>query len=169
MDLIIDRLRRVLTLDPTVYPEIANDDGATGQALGVAALASLIGSLLQEGNFIGKIISAIIGAAIGLFIWSGLVFVSTKLFDGEAGYIQLVRPIGYAAAPFALGLVPFLGVVGMIYSLIIQIRAVRSVAGLGDGPSIAAVLLPFAIIVIPIILLLAALGVALAGLGMAAS
>ena len=169
MDLIIDRLRRALTLDPTVYPEIANDDNATVQAVGVAALASLIGSLFQEGTFVGRLISALIGAAIGLFIWSGIVFLSSKLFGGQAPYISLVRPIGYAAAPFALGLVPFLGFIGLIYSLIIQIRAVREVAGLSDGAAVAAVLLPFAIIVIPIVLLLLALGVALAGLGMAMS
>ncbi len=167
MDLIIDRLRRVLTLDSTVFSEIANDDSATGQAMTVAAIASIIGSLLGEGNFVGRLISSAIGGIIGLFIWSGILFVSSKLFGGTAPYIELVRPIGYSAAPFALGLIPFLGILGIIYSIIIQIRGMRVVAGLSDGASIAAVLLPFAIIVIPIVLLLLAVGVALAGLGLA--
>ena len=167
MDLIIDRLRRVLTLETPVFSEIAHDDKATGQAAAVAAIASIIGSLLGEGNLAGRVISSAIGGIIGMFIWSGIVFLSTKLFGGTASYIELVRPIGYSAAPFALGLIPFLGFFGMIYSIIIQIRTARTVAGLSDGASIAAVLLPFAIIVIPIVLLLLALGVALAGLGLA--
>lgn len=169
MDPIIDRVRRVLTLDPAVFPEIARDDSATTQAATVTALAGIIGSLLGEGNLAGRIVSSAIGGVIGLFIWTGIVFLSTKLFGGTASYVELVRPIGYSGAPFALGLIPFLGFIGIIYSIVIQIRAVRTVAGLSDGASVAAVLLPFAIIAIPIVLLLLALGIALAGLGMAVS
>ena len=38
VDQIIERVRRVLRLDNTVFTEIANDESALGPAVGVAAL-----------------------------------------------------------------------------------------------------------------------------------
>lgn len=161
MDGIIDRLTRMLKLDPSVFPEIANDDKATGQAVMVSALAAAISNLTGDGNIVSNFVFGLVFGAIGLFIWTGMVFVSGKLFGGQADYINLLRPIGYAAAPFALGLIPFLGILGLAYSLLMQIRAVREVNQVGDGSAVATVLLPFALVFIIGIIIVIAAGVAL--------
>ena len=161
MDVIIDRLTRMLKLDPSVFPEIANDDNATGQAVMVSAVAAAISNLFGEGNIISNLVFGLVFGAIGLFIWTGMLFVVGKLFGGKADYITLLRPIGYAAAPFALGIVPFLGILGLAYSLLIQIRAVREVNQVGDGSAVATVVLPFAVVFIIAIIIVIAAGVAL--------
>jgi hypothetical protein len=161
VDVIIDRLTRMLKLDSSVFAEIANDDNATGQAVMVSALVAAISNLFGEGNIISNLVFGLVFGAIGLFIWTGMVFVSGKLFGGKADYIRLLRPIGYAAAPFALGIVPFLGILGLAYSLVIQIRAVREVNQVGDGSAVATVILPFALVFIIAIIIVIAAGVAL--------
>lgn len=161
MDQIIERLTRVLKLDSAVFKEIAEDESATGTAVGVSALAAAIGGISSDTNLIAGIIVGAISGVIGLFIWTGLVFVTGKLFGGKAPYIKLVRPIGYASAPFALSIIPFLGLIGLVYSLVIQIRAVREVNEVGDGSAVATVLLPFGIIFIIAVLLAIAIGFAI--------
>ncbi len=163
MDQVIERLTRVLKLDSTVFKEIAGDESGTGPAVGVAALAFAINGISSDTNLIAGIISGAIFGAIGLFVWTGLLFITGRLFGGKAPYNQLVRPIGFAAAPFALGILPFLGLLGLAYSLVIQIRAVREVNEVGDGSAVATVLLPFGVIFIIAVLLAIAVGFALMG------
>lgn len=148
MDVIIERLRRALQLEPAVYREIAADDAATGQAIAVAAVAGLIGNLTGSGNFIGRVIAGAAGAVIGLLIWTGIIFLVGKIFQGQATYIQLLRGMGYSSAPFALGVIPFLGFVGFIYAIIMQIRAVREINQVSDGGAVATVLIPWAVFVL---------------------
>ncbi len=161
MDQVIERLTRVLKLDSTVFKEIAEDERATGTAVGISAVASAISSISSDTNLIAGIIFGAIFGVIGLFVWTGLLFFTGKMFGGQAPYSQLVRPIGFAAAPFAIGILPILGIVGLAYSLVIQIRAVREVNEVGDGSAVATVLLPFGVLFIIGILLAVVLGLAL--------
>jgi hypothetical protein len=161
VDQVIERLTRVLKLDSTVFKEIADDESATGPAVGIAALASAIGGISGDTGVVSGIIFGAIFGAIGLFVWTGLVFLTGKLFGGKAPYIQLVRPIGFAAAPFVLGILPILGIVGLAYSLVIQVRAVREVNEVGDGSAVATVLLPFGVLFIIGVLLALLVGFAL--------
>ena len=165
MDQIIERLTRVLKLDSTVFREIADDESALGPAVGVAALASAISAITGQGNFVGRVIAGAIGAAIGLFIWTAIIFAMSKAFGGNATYGQLVRPLGFSSAPYALAIIPVLGaLVGAIWSLIIQIRAVREVNQVGDGTAIAIVLIPFGILFVLGVILVVVAGIALLGL-----
>jgi hypothetical protein len=161
------RLPRVLKLEGPVHGEIAADTKATTQAIVVTAVAALIASLTSaDGDFITRLIGAIILAPIGLFIWSGIAFLLGKMFGGTADYISLVRPIGYSAAPYALGIVPVIGqLVGVVYSALIQVKIHQEVNGLAQGAAIAVVVIPLAVL-IGLSFILALLGLALlAGLG----
>ena len=165
MDQIIERLQRVLRLDDTVFTEIANDEGAIGPAIGVASLASAIAAITGQGNFVGRVVGGAIGAVIGLFIWTAIIFAMSKAFGGKAGYGQLVRPLGFTAAPYALAIIPVLGaLVGAIWSLVLQVRAVREVNEVGDGTAIAIVLIPFGILFVLGIILAVVAGLALMSL-----
>jgi|FLYL01.1.fsa_nt_gi hypothetical protein len=171
MENLTDRLVRVLKLEPAVFGEIGEDQSATGQAILVAALAAAIGNITGSGgNVITRIITGAIGGAIGLFIWTGIVFLVGRLFKGQADYMQLLRGIGFSAAPYALAIVPVIGgLVGVVYSLIIQIRAVREINRVSDGAAAATVLIPFAVIFLLVLLVAFTLIAALIGLADAAS
>lgn len=148
------RLPRVLKLDDPAFGEIANDDRATTQAIAITALAAVIGNLTSEGNFLANILIGIIVAPIGLYIWTGIIYLVGKMFGGQGTYSQLLRPIGYSGAPFALGIVPVIGgLAGLVYSAIIQVRAVTQVNQVSQGAAIATVLIPMAILFVGIVLL----------------
>lgn len=165
VDQIIERLQRMLRLDNTVFTEIANDESAIGPAIGVAAVASAIAGITGEGNLAGRVIGGAIGAVIGLFIWTAIIYGMSKAFGGKAEYGQLVRPLGFSSAPYALAIIPVLGaIVGAVWSLILQIRAVREVNEVGDGTAIAIVLIPFAILFVLGIILAVVAGLALLSL-----
>lgn len=160
------RLPRVLKLEGPVHGEIASDSNATIQAIVVTAVAALVASLTGDGGFAARIIGAVILAPIGLFIWTGIAFLLGKMFGGQADYISLARPMGYAAAPYALAIVPVIGqIAGSIYSAIIQVKLHQEVNGLSQGSAIAVVVIPLAVLLL-VGFLLTLLGVALlAGLG----
>lgn len=165
-DAIAARLPRVLKLEDPVFGEIGNDNAATVQAVVVTAIAGVIGNLTAEGGFAGKLLTGLLIAPIGLFIWTAIVFVVGKLFGGQGTYIQLLRPMGYAAAPFALGIVPVVGgLAGLVYTAFIQVRAVKEINQVSPSAAVGTVLIPLGLIV-GFVLLLAAIGFALlTGLG----
>lgn len=144
---------RVLKLDESVYREISDDPAATRQSLIVTASAVLIGFLIGPGNLVERVAVPIVLLTAGLFIWTAFLFGIGRLFKGTAGYIQLVRPIGFAAAPFALLVIPVVGaILGFAYSLLIQVRVVKSVHRLGLGPAFAIVLIPVALAITPTVI-----------------
>jgi len=148
------RLPRVLKLEDPVFGEIAEDDNATVQAIVVTALAAVVGNLTAEGNIVGNILAGLIVAPIGLFIWTGILFVVGKMFGGQGTYSQLLRPIGYAGAPFALGIVPVIGgIAGLVYSAVIQVRAVMAVNKVSQGSAIATVIIPMAVLIVGLVFL----------------
>lgn len=156
------RLPRVLKLEDPVYEEIANDDNGTVQGIAITALAAIIGNLTAEGNILGNILAGLIIAPIGLFIWTGIIYVVGKMFGGQGTYIQLLRPIGYSGAPFALGIVPVVGgIAGLIYSAIIQVRAVIQVNKVSQGSAIATVVIPMAVLVVGLVILTVIASIAL--------
>lgn len=159
---IADRLPRVLKLEDPVYGEIANDDNGTVQGIAITALAAIIGNLTAEGNILGNILAGLIIAPIGLFIWTGIIYLVGKMFGGQGTYMQLLRPIGYSGAPFALGIVPVIGgIAGLIYSAVIQVRTVIQVNKVSQGSAIATVAIPMAVLVVGIVILAVIASIAL--------
>jgi hypothetical protein len=161
-DVLVTRLKRVLKLEDPVFVEIANDDNATVQAIIVTAVAAAIGGLLADGRLVTNLLTGLIVAPIGLFIWTGILYVVGKMFGGQATYMQLVRPIGYAGAPYALSIVPVIGgLAALVYSAVIQVRAIKEVNQVSQGAAIATVLIPLGILVVVSFILIVLAGIAL--------
>lgn len=117
---LMQRLRRLATLDTTVFDEVRGDAASTVPAVIVAAVAiflSGIGGWLwwvftglpETGDIFMK--SAVIGSVIALAlyaVWIGITYVLlTQVFRARADMQELVRVMGFAAAPFALSLLMF--------------------------------------------------------------
>lgn len=167
IDAIVARLPRVLKLEEPVYGEIADDENGTVQGIVVTAVAAVIGNLTAEGNILGNILAGLIIAPIGLLVWTGILYVIGKMFGGQGTYAQLLRPIGYAGAPFALGIVPVIGgLAGLVYSAMIQVKTVQQVNKVSQGSAVATVVIPMAVLVVGLVFLAILASVALfAGLG----
>jgi hypothetical protein len=129
----------------------------------VAALVGGLGALFG-GRFGGWILSGVY-AVVGLAIGAGILFLLSRLFKGQGTYISLVRGLGYAYAPQALAVIPFIGaVVGGIWSLILAIRAVKETQRVSDGAAVAIVLIPALVIGFIVFVLVVLLSVAMFGL-----
>ena len=170
----LERVLGVIKLDAATYQEIDQDDSATGQAFIIAILASLIGGLgtlgtrevfgtTVEGSTGGWLTSAIIGAPLGLLIGAAVLLLIGKIFRGQAEYMGLVRTLGFATAPNALGFIPVVGGLASLWTLVCGVVAVRESHGISTGQAIITVLVPVIVIGVIVVLLAVLIGVALFG------
>ncbi len=164
------RIQRAVKLEDGVYEEIGNDDSATIQAMVVVAIAALIsglGTLIGPGRFGigGWIFGAILSATLGLAIGTGILFIVSRLFKAQGGFIELFRALGYAYAPSALGIIPIIGgLVGGIWSIICAIKAVKETQSVSQGAAVAIVLIPVAIVLAIVMIFAFVIGMALMGI-----
>lgn len=130
------RIVGALQLDVNTFEEVERDEAATGQAALVVvgvAIAAGIGAL---GGGVRFLIAALLGSLVGWVIWAFLTFIiGTKVLpekDTHADLGQMLRVIGFAAAPglfSILGIIPFFGwivrFVVWIWQLAAMVIAVR--------------------------------------------
>lgn len=166
-----DRLLRVLRLEPGVFEEIAADERATLQAVGVLALASAVSSLLGLLLLNPLALLAVPSALVGNAIAAGIVFLVMRAFAAKPpDYLPLFRVLGFAFAPNALGLIPCLGTfAGFVYAVVLSVVAIRELGRLSTGEAVIvyvlSVVIPFFVIGFLILALVGMSLVSLLGLG----
>jgi len=166
----MDRVIRAVKLDPTVYREVSGDESKTTEAMIVVGLVALIGglgTLFGPGDFrFGSwILVGILAPTLGLGIVTGVFWLLGKMFGGKAQFMEMFRPLGYAYAPSALGIIPIIGgVVGGIWTLVCSVVAVRESEEVSTGAAAAIVLIPAAVALILAIIVAAALVATIVGL-----
>lgn len=117
----VERLRRLATLDTDVFAEVRSDQNSTIPAIAIAVVSTLLFALggwlwwlFQGGPDSGEIFfkSVIIGSILSIVLWAlglGLTYVLlTQVFRARADINELVRVMGFAAAPLALGVLVFI-------------------------------------------------------------
>ncbi len=130
------RLIGALKLDASVYEEVEHDPGALPQAIAVVALAALAGGIGAVGAVgWGGLVTGVIGAAVAWVVWSGIVWIiGVKLFQYTSDFAELLRTLGFVAAPqtlYVLAILPLpmlrtvLGLVILGMTLVGFVRAVR--------------------------------------------
>ena len=63
---------------------------------------------------------------IGWLVWSAMsLVVGRYAFAGTSDYGEMLRVIGFAFAPLAIGIIPWLGFVGALWSLVAAVIAIR--------------------------------------------
>lgn len=165
----MERVIRAVKLDPTLYREVAKDETKTTEAMMVVAAAALVGglgTLIGPGKFTfgGWILAAILAPTVGLAIGTGILWLIGKLFSGKAAFMEMFRPLGYAYAPYALSIIPFIGgLIGGIWGLVCSVIAVRESEEVSTGQAVAIVLIPVVIILILVALVAGAMFAALVG------
>ena len=110
-------------LDPEVYEEVEADPSATFSAALVVVLSALaagIGSIFTAGVF--GLIAYSLFALFAWYVWAfSSYYIGTRLlpeYETEADHGQLLRTMGFAAAPGlirVLGVIPGIG--GLFYPL----------------------------------------------------
>ncbi len=163
----LERLIGVFKLDASVYEQIEHDENATMQALIVVAIAGFlsgvgngIGASLNGGNFFFSFITIFVWAIIGWVIWAYIThFIGTRIIGGKGTVIGLMRGMGYAQAPLILGVVPCLGLVGLLWALATGWMAVRQGLDLDSLQAVVAIVLGGLVYWIGLALIIGATGV----------
>ena len=136
---LISRMKRALRLEPQLYEEVEADSGATGQAMLVVILVSVIAGIgfVSTGGVVGLLAGVGI-QLLGWALWAWLnYFIGAKLVPEsgtEANWGQLARAMGFASSPrifLLLTLIPvaflqgLIGIVVNVWMWIAMVIAVR--------------------------------------------
>lgn len=142
-----ERTLAMLKLEPGISEEIASDPGATKQALVVFVIAQSLsaGVLLVPFSLLFLPLS-LAGAAIVILLAS---LVSRLFATDVPPYSHWFRALLFSTSPYALGVIPLVGsVVGLVYSIVLQIVVIRDLPRISTGQAVAAwlmaILLPLA-------------------------
>jgi predicted neutral ceramidase superfamily lipid hydrolase len=139
-----ERLFAALKLESTLYEEVEHDPQALAQAAGVVALAGLASALAGLG-VLGPValLSGLLSAFVAWVVWSTVVWVvGVKLFDHTTDYEELLRTLGFVAAPqllYVLAILPFtvwqalVGLVVLVMTGIGFVRATRQALDVETG------------------------------------
>lgn len=153
------RTVNVAKLDIPTIEAVEADESLTQEAGTVVAIVSVIGALgsLFSGD-IWFFIASIIISLIGWFVWSFISsFIAQKIFSKDTVDTgEMLRTIGYAYAPFALGIFSFipilgaiLGLIGFIWALVAIVTGMRQAAEMTTVQAIITAVvgfIPFAIV-----------------------
>jgi hypothetical protein len=182
MDGLLDRMRRAVMLDASLYEEVEHDQSLNQQALIIVIIVSLasgISALLggiiggQIGRaFLGALVSIVIGI-VNYYIWAYVTqFVGTSFFGGTADVGEMLRVLGYAHTPQLLGLLGFIPCVGwlislaaLVLSLIAAVIAIREALDFDTGKAVVTAIIGWVIIVIINVIVGLVLGVGAGALG----
>lgn len=177
----ISRAIRAAKLDVSLYQEVENDTSLNQEALMVVVFASALAGL---GALIGGIFTGI-GAALlavvwtvvwgiaGYYIWAYLTwFIGTRVFAGTAEPGELLRTLGYASAPRALGVFSFIpcagaiiGLLAAVWSLVTGVIAVREALNFDTGKAIITVAIGWVVVMVVGLLVATVFGLGAVGLG----
>lgn len=112
-------------------------------------------ALLRGFSPILSLISVLVFYPLLLFLWAGVLHISSELLGGKGRALNLTAAVGYAqlpyllVAPFSLvsryllfNLVGFAGVIAFFWSLLLKIEAIHAVHGISRTRAAVAFFLP---------------------------
>ncbi len=116
-----NRLQRLVRLDTSVFDEVRQDPSATIPAVLVAVVSTFLAGIggwfwwaLQDYPNTGKVLlqSVFLGTIFSVALWMVWLLVAwvilTQVFREEADWQQMLRTMGLAAIPLALSLAMFI-------------------------------------------------------------
>jgi hypothetical protein len=122
MATLVERAVGAAKLDAAVYEEIEHDPAALGQAFTVVAVSALAAGIGAAQGGTGAIVVGVVTSLIGWVIWATLTWlVGTKVMPEpttKADLGELLRTLGFSAAPGVLCVLGFIPVLGAIIALI---------------------------------------------------
>lgn len=155
-------LRQGDFINPLIFAIICYEVAAI-----LGGLLSLVGIGADQGfgGFIGSIILAPIFAAIGLFIFSGILHLLVMLIVGSrnGGFEATFRVVSYSAVTSLVSWIPFIGWILSLYGIYLGIVGIREMHNTTTGKAALVVLIPAAVVLILLLLLAAVIGAVIFG------
>ncbi len=160
-------------------------DALKGETLGesikyyavIAAISAILNALLFALAFgtmfgqLGAMIGASAGAAgaivffvilfifqiIGVFISGAILHIFVYLAGGRKGLTQTIKAVIYGSTPgLLIGWIPFIGLIGGLWSLVLEVLGIRQLHEMTTGRAILAVVIMLVVLIVVVTILLAA-------------
>jgi hypothetical protein len=126
------RLVAALRLESSLYEEVEHDPGALGQATAVVALAGIasgVGALGVLGP--PAVLAGLVSTFLAWVVWTAIVWlIGVKLFHHTSDFEELLRTLGFVAAPqllYVLALIPVAPIQGLVALLVVALTVVAFV------------------------------------------
>ena len=161
--------RRGSLLNPLVFALICTEIAAI--VGGILSLAGVGGAFVTGygfqvpenqglGEFIGSVVFAPIGSAIGVFVVAGIAHLLVRLVVGanNAGFGATFRVAAYTSVTSLVSWIPFVGGLLALYGIYLSVVGIREMHNTTTGKALVVVVLPVIVIVV-----LALLGLLVAG------
>jgi hypothetical protein len=175
MATLVERAVGAAKLDAGIYEEIEHDPSALGQAMTVVVVSALAAGIGAAHGGVGAILIGVVTSLIGWVIWATLTWlVGTKVMPEpttKADLGELLRTIGFSAAPgvlCVLGFIPVLGALIALFALgwqlaamVVAVRAALDYSG--NGRAIAVCLTGFLAYLVIVIVVSGAIGALIGG------
>src|SRR5512141_292289 len=162
---LLQRLRRLAMLDTSVFDEVRTDANSTIPAVVVAVAATLLSGLggwlwwlFADFAGSGKVFvqSVILGSVLSVVLWGIWVAITyvmlTQVFRARAEVNELIRVMGFAAAPLALSVLMFIpgldfgiGLAATALFFATTVLAVQTATDAPSGRSLVATFAGFAV------------------------
>lgn len=143
----IQNVLRALRLDRDLYESVERDSSFNLQALTIVVITGFIAGVRgwygpPEGS-VQSAVAAVVADIIGWLIWALVTLViGTRLFQGSSDFGQMARVLGFASAPRAFFIIPWVGVlVGGVWMLAAGFVAVRQGLDLDGVRALATIIL----------------------------
>ena len=161
--------RRGSLLNPLVFALICTEIAAI--VGGILSLAGVGGAFVTGygfqapenqglGEFIGSVVFAPMGGAIGVFVVAGIAHLLVRLVVGanNAGFGATFRVAAYTSVTSLVSWIPFVGGLLALYGIYLSVVGIREMHNTTTGKALVVVVLPALVIVV-----LALLGLLVAG------
>ena len=161
--------RRGSLLNPLVFALICTEIAAI--VGGILSLAGVGGAFVTGygfqapenqglGEFVGSVVFAPMGGAIGVFVVAGIAHLLVRLVVGanNAGFGATFRVAAYTSVTSLVSWIPFVGGLLALYGIYLSVVGIREMHNTTTGKALVVVVLPAIVIVV-----LALLGLLVAG------
>ena len=119
----------------------------------LASPSGAIGAFGAIGMVLAVIVLMIIFGVIGLFIGGVILHIFVYIAGGRKDVSTTIRSAIYSATPNLLfGWIPFIGLLAGLWSLVLQVLAIRELHEISTARAVAAVVLPFVLMLILVVL-----------------
>lgn len=152
----IRRVNRAIRLDPFFYRAVATEPSLTTEAVFVAVVSSLVMglglTLVGTVTFFWWLVGSVGWATGVLVLGSGFFVAAGRRLGRHARYDQMVRALGYAVVPQALGFLPISKFIpgflaGGAWAAACAVVAVREVLDIPTGLAVTLVIAPILMVV----------------------
>ena len=147
---IIENAVRASMLDVDLYNRAEDDTSLNTQAAivvvvanGLAGIGSAIAAESTSARDIGiAMFLGVVSGVVGWLVWAAVAnLVGTRMFKGTSDFGEMRRVIGFAYAPLAIGVIPWLGFIGAAWVLLAGVVAIREGMDFSTKRSIATMII----------------------------